>query len=226
MDVGKEIHPSHISMYVELPPEPGEDQGWLIQVYEAWLDKVPYNEQVKVVNELMRYFNPTRFHWDSTRSELEDRAMSKQARPVKFKKNLKASMATLLEKRVINSWYHKTGQGEGAGPGVIFLGHTESRQMRSMKQMHKDFTASETEDGHGDAFVSNMIAVWGCETGPRMKSIGNMQDVWSAQAKSGRKGKNIYCNHEFETHVVPDPLKLRPDVKYRKCRHCGQKETM
>jgi hypothetical protein len=71
-----------------------------------------------------------------------------------------------------------------------------------------------------------MIAVWGCETGPRMKSIGNMQDVWSAQAKSGRKGKNIYCNHEFETHVVPDPLKLRPDVKYRKCRHCGQKETM
>ena len=127
MDVGKEIHPSHVSMFVELPPEAGEDQGWLIQVYEAWLEHMAYNEQVKIVNELMRYFNPTRFHWDSTRSELEDRGVNKQARGVKFKKNTKASMATLLEKRVMNSWYHKTGESEGAGPGIIFLGEKDSR---------------------------------------------------------------------------------------------------
>jgi hypothetical protein len=195
-----------------------------VQIYEAWLDKMPYNEQVKVVNELMRYFNPTRFHWDSTRSELEDRGLSKQARPVKFKKNLKASMATLLEKRVMNTWYHK--QGEPAGPGILFLGPSNSRQIRSMKQMRKDFTASENEDGHGDAFISNMIAVWACEAGPRMQPLGNLQEIWAAASRAGTRRKDIFCRHEFEVITIPDPLKLRPDVKYRKCRYCGLREAL
>jgi len=64
-----------------------------------------------------------------------------------------------------------------------------------MKQMHKDFTASENEDGHGDAFVSNMLAVWSCESGPRMKSVGHMQDVFAAQAGAAHLCNTCYTMH-------------------------------
>jgi len=123
MDVGKEIHPSHVSMFIEMPPEAGQEMGWLIQVYEAWLDHMAYNKQVEVVNELMRYFNPTRFHWDSTRSELEDRALSRQARPFKFKKNVKASMATQLEKAGYEQLVLEDRRQRGGGAWHHLSGH-------------------------------------------------------------------------------------------------------
>ncbi|KKL11568.1 hypothetical protein LCGC14_2544520, partial [marine sediment metagenome] len=118
MDVGKEVHPSHVVFYVEMPPEPGEgDMGWLLQIYEEWLDGMKYNEQVVMLNELIRYFDPTRFYFDSTRSELEDRGLTKRATGIKFKRSNKASMSTLLEKRINNSWYHYSGSGEDAAAG-------------------------------------------------------------------------------------------------------------
>jgi len=72
MDVGKAVHPSHLVFFIENP------EGWLIQAYEKWLDGADYNEQVRIINRLIEYFNPVRFYFDSTRSELEDRNLSKR----------------------------------------------------------------------------------------------------------------------------------------------------
>ena len=227
MDVGKEIHPSHITMFIEMPPEPGQDQGWLVQVYEKWLDGMNYNDQVALVNEVMRYFNPTRFHFDSTRSELDDRGLTKRASGVKFKKNLKASMATGLEKRVVNSWM--TAKGDPlAGPGIVLFGPENSRQIRSLKQMRKDFTATENEDGHGDCFISTMLAVWSCDTGPRWHALGDVQSIFGGRAGQRRGGRDIFCEHEYVEFTLDDPLGpgVRPSQRWRKCRHCGTREQL
>ncbi len=223
MDVGKQVHPSHVSIFVEVPPEKGQDQGWLVQIYEEWLDHMNYNEQVELLNNLIRYFDPIRFYFDNTRSELEDRGLTKRATGFKFKKNVKGSMATLLEKRINNTFYHSTGEGEdpAAGPGIVLYGPEDTRQVRSMKQMHKDLTASENEDGHADAFISTMLAVYGCESGPRIANLGSAQDIFGGQRVGGNKLHRLSCKGDMETFSIPDPLGLRPDTKKQKCRDCG-----
>lgn len=228
MDVGKEVHPSHVSFYVELPPEQGEEQGWLVQIHEEWLDHMNYNEQVEAINNLIRYFNPVRFYFDNTRSELEDRGLTKRATGFKFKKNIKSSMATLLEKRINNTFYHHSGEGDdpAAGPGIVMYGPEDSRQVRSLKQVHKDLTASENEDGHGDAFISNMLAVYACESGPRIRDLGSAQDIFGGQRAGSGKMHPLDCEPDWEIFNIPDPLGLKPDSKKRKCRNCGHWEDV
>ncbi len=229
MDVGKEVHPSHISMFVELPPEKGEDQGGLVQIHEQWLDHMNYNEQVETINALINYYDPIRFYFDNTRSELEDRGLTKRATGFKFKKGIKASMATLLEKRINNTFYHSTGKGDdpAAGPAIVLYGPANTRQVRSLKQMHKDLTASENEDGHADAFISNMLAVYACESGPRITNLGSAQDIFGGQRTGGGKMHNLDCRgNDWDKFEIPDPLQLRPPTKIRKCRDCGFTENV
>ncbi|KKN49315.1 hypothetical protein LCGC14_0644140 [marine sediment metagenome] len=228
MDVGKEVHPSHVVFHVEMPPEPGEgDMGWLLQIYEEWLDGMKYNEQVTMLNELIRYFNPVRFYFDSTRSELEDRGLTKRATGIKFARANKASMATLLQKRITNSWYHYSGEGAdpSAGPGIIMYGPEDSRQVRSLKQVKKDLSASENEDGHGDAFFSNALAVYALESGPRITNLGSAQDIFGGR-RTGGGMHMLDCTPEFKTYEVPDPLGLAPPKKFRKCENCGFTEDV
>ena len=223
MDVGKEVHPSHVVFYVEMPPEKGEgDMGWLLQIYEQWLDGMNYNEQVVLINELIRYFDPTRFYFDSTRSELEDRGLTKRATGLKFQRSIKGSMATLLEKRINNSFYHWSGQGEdpAAGPGIIMFGVPDSRQVRSLKQVKKDLSASENEDGHGDAFWSNALAVYACESGPRIVNLGSAQDIFGGW-RSGGKMHMLDCTPDWKVYEIPAPMGLGPPTKRRKCENCG-----
>ena len=226
MDVGKEVHPSHVVFYVEVPPEKGQDQGWLIQIYEEWLDGMKYNEQVEVINTLVHYFDPIRFYFDNTRSELEDRGLTKRARGLKFKRAMKGSMSTLLEKRINNSWYHNSGSGEdaAAGPGVIMYGVPDTRQVRSLKQVRKDLSASENEAGHGDAFWSNALAVYACESGPKITDLGSAQDIFGGQRR-GIKMHSLDCTPDWKIYEIPAPLGINPPVKKRKCENCGHWEN-
>ena len=227
MDVGKEVHPSHIVFYVELPPETGEDMGWLLQIYEEWLTGMKYNDQVTLLNELIRYFDPVRFYFDSTRSELEDRGLTQRATGHKFTRSTKGSMSTLLEKRINNSWYHNSGSGEdaAAGPGIIMFGPADSQQVRSLKQVHKDLSASENEDGHGDAFFSNALAVYALESGPRITNLGSAQDIFGGHRR-GSKMHMLDCTPDWKVYEIPNPLGLGPSVKKRKCENCGHWEDL
>ena len=228
MDVGKEVHPSHVVFYVEVPPESDEgDTGWLLQIYEQWLTGMKYNDQVTLLNELIRYFDPIRFYFDATRSELEDRGLTARATGIKFARANKASMATLFEKRIVNSWYHYKGDGEdaAAGTGIIMYGPEDSRQVRSLKQVKKDLTASENEDGHGDAFWSNALAVYACESGPRITNLGSAQDIFGGRRTSGQMHM-LDCVPDWKTYEIPDPLGINPPVRKRKCENCGHWEDL
>ena len=135
------------------------------------------------------------------------------------------SMATLLESRVNNS-YNISVLGQDTGPGIIFFGPKDSRQIRSMLQVNKELEASESRDGHGDGFWSNALAVYARDQGPRMTNLGNVQEIFSRPAPLNDgllfapRRLSFSCPHEFERLELADRLRIRPtQIKYR-CRFC------
>jgi hypothetical protein len=210
MDVGKEVHPSHISFFVQ------SENDWLIQIVSMWLEKENYNDQVKTLNRLIAVLNPVRFHFDNTRSELEDRNLNKRARGVHFAANIKSSMATMMERRVIATYDTYVKGDKEAGPGVIFL--NDERQQRSLLQVNKQLKASESHEGHGDAFFSNAMAIYSCDMGPRIINLG---DTAGITGRAGGRMLPINCPHEFEEITVPGILASQPPTIVKKCRNCG-----
>ncbi|MGD0765429.1 MAG: hypothetical protein ABR978_03915 [Dehalococcoidia bacterium] len=85
MDVGKDVHPSHISVFVQVP------DGTLLQGFQMFLDHLDYRAQVKIINRVIEHFYNTRFYYDSTRAELDDRGLSSKAAGNRFTKRLKAN---------------------------------------------------------------------------------------------------------------------------------------
>ena len=106
MDVGKDVHPSSISVFVRV------HDGTLVQVFQQFLDHLDYRAQVKIVNWVIEHFDVTRFLYDSSRAELDDRGLSHRAHGKRFTKRLKANIALLLEPRVYAS---------PEEPGIILL---------------------------------------------------------------------------------------------------------
>jgi len=134
-------------------------------------------------------------------------------------------MATLLESRVNNS-YNISVLGQDTGPGIIFFGPKDSRQIRSMLQVNKELEASESRDGHGDGFWSVALAVYARDQGPRMTNLGNIQEIFSRPAPLNDgllfapRALSFSCPHEFERLELADRLGIRPtQIKYR-CRFC------
>jgi len=163
MDVGKEVHPSHISIAAMMP------DGTLMQVFEEWLTHMDFRAQAIRVNMVIAHFDVARFFYDSTRAELDDRALTKRAQGKKFKKSIKVTMSTMFEKRV----YAEPGE-----PGIILLGPKDSRQVRQICAVKKDLSAYESEDGHGDSFWSNALLVFAADVGPSFVDLGDAGDLF------------------------------------------------
>ena len=163
MDVGKEVHPSHVTLFAQMP------DGTLMQIWEEWLDHMDYRAQALRVNQLIEHFDVARFFYDSTRSELDDRALNRRAQGKKFKKPLKAQMAVMFEKRV----YSQPGE-----PGIILLGKEDSRQVRQICAVKKDLSAYESEDGHGDSFWSISLAIYAADAGPSFVDMGDAGQIF------------------------------------------------
>ena len=157
VDVGKLVHPSHISIFLEMP------SGTLIQLFQRFLDGTNYPQQVKILNALAEKFGLSRGYYDSTRNELDDRGLSRRWRGRVFTAKLKADAAVALEKRVF---------AEEDERGIILLG--DDRQLKSIVMVRKDLKSDEGPDGHGDAFWSNALAVKAAEDGPAMVDIGGV----------------------------------------------------
>jgi hypothetical protein len=168
MDVGKEVHPSHITIHAMMP------DGTLMQIFEEWLSHMDFRAQAIRVNQIIEHFDVARFFYDSTRAELDDRALSKRAQGKKFKKGIKVTMATMFEKRV----YSQPGE-----PGLILLGPENSRQVRQICAVKKDLSAYESEDGHGDSFWSNSLAIYAADTGPSFVDLGDVNDMFSRRLR-------------------------------------------
>ena len=160
MDVGRDVHPSHISVFVQVP------DGTLIQVFHTFLDHLDYRAQVKVINRVIEQFDVTRFYYDSTRAELEDRGLSSRAKGHRFTKRLKANMALLLERRIY------AGPEE---PGIVLL--KDDRMLKQLCAVTNDLESHEVDGGHGDAFWSVALAVKAAEDGPSFTVLGDWNEM-------------------------------------------------
>ena len=159
-DVGKQVHPSHVVIFLEL------ENGTLVQIYEEFLDHMRYNTQVHRLNEIARVFGLSRGYFDSTYNVLEDRGLSTAWRGRKFTRQLKGDMATLFEKRMAASPDEK---------GIILL--NDVRQIKQITMVDKQLKAATTVDGHGDAFWSCGLAIKAADDGPGIINIGSPMTI-------------------------------------------------
>jgi hypothetical protein len=164
MDIGKEVHPTHIAISVQAP------DGTLVQVYQRFVDHMKYGQQAKLVNRLMEHFNVSRFYYDSTRAELDERGLSRRAYGRKFTKQRKPQLALLLERRIF------------AGPdeaGLVLL--PDPRQVSQICAVNPQLKSLETSEGHGDSFWSNALMVQAAEDGPAMTVLGDVNEIFGGQ---------------------------------------------
>ena len=162
VDVGKLVHPSHVVIFVQLP------NGTLVQVYEAFLDHMKYNTQVRVLNKLAKIFKISRGYYDATFNALDDRGLDRAWRGKVFTRGLKHSMATLFEKRVF---------ALGDEPGIVLI--NDPRQLKQITVVDKQLKAATSVDGHGDAFWSIGLALQAAEDGPGITDIGSFTGRFS-----------------------------------------------
>ena len=140
--------------------------GWQLDLRrDGWNIGTP---QV-VVNRIIEHFGVWKFFYDSTRAELDDRYLSKHAIGKKSGKNVKAHMPLLLERRFA---------AEPDEPSIVLLGAKDSRQVRQISAVKRDLSAYESEDGHGDSFWSNALAVWAAEQGPTFVDLGDASQLF------------------------------------------------
>ena len=156
MDVGKEVHPTHIVFTLELP------SGTLITLYQTFMDHLSYPEQVKTVNHLTKVFGLTRGYYDATFNVLDDRGLNQRWIGRVFTRKLKGDLATGLEKRVF---------AEADRPGIVLL--NDRRFLDQITMVRKNLTAVETPDGHADSFWSLALACRAADDGPSFLDMGS-----------------------------------------------------
>ncbi|KKL89629.1 hypothetical protein LCGC14_1912760, partial [marine sediment metagenome] len=157
MDVGKEVHPTHIVFTLELP------SGTLITLYQTFMDHLSYPEQVKTVNRLTEVFGLTRSYYDATFNVLDDRGLNQRWIGRVFTRKLKGDLATGLEKRVF---------ADADQPGIVLL--NDRRFLDQITMVKKDLKAVETPDGHADSFWSTALAVRAADDGPSFLDMGSV----------------------------------------------------
>ena len=155
-DVGKLVHPSHVTIFLELP------DGTLVQLFQEFLDHLKYNLQVKRLNALAKIFKLNRGYFDATYNVLDDRGLSPVWRGKGFTRQLKGNMATLFAKRVY---------AVDDDPSIVLL--RNERQLNQVTIVDKTLRAATTVEGHGDAFWSIGLALQATEDGPGIIDIGH-----------------------------------------------------
>ena len=167
VDVGKLVHPTHVSVLLELP------NGTLVQVYSRFLDRVKYNEQVNVLNRIAECFKLSKGYFDDTFNALDDRGLDPVWRGRTFTRKRKADMATGFSKRVF------AGPKD---PGIILL--NDLRQLNQVTVVDKELKAATTVEGHGDAFWSNGLAIKAADDGPTLTTIGVLSTLKPARIRA------------------------------------------
>lgn len=155
-DIGKKRHPAHFSIFerqyhfIAAPTDDLEDEEFYTyrQLASIWFDKMDYNDQVAEIKELIELFEIDVVRYDNTRGELdvlaERKELPPEMKPVTFTRKSKHAMATALDSAVTAKRIEMIN---------------ETRQTEQILSVNSDMQAMETEQGHGDAFWSNGLAL-------------------------------------------------------------------
>lgn len=160
VDVGRDVHPTHVTVLVELPDRT------LMQVFEMFLDHLPYSLQVAALNKVAKHFNLSRGYYDQTNNVLEDRSLDRRWKGKVFTKKMKGDAAVGLEKKVF---------AQINDPGVILLNH--ERFLNQICAVNKEFKAPETPEGHGDSFWSLALGIKAADDGPTFLDVGDTNSM-------------------------------------------------
>lgn len=166
VDVGKNAHPSHISVGIVVPG------GDIVQIYEQFLDGEDYNKQAKQINRIMKHFNVKRLYFDNTRNEMDDRFLSKRAIGKSMSNRWRGQISTSLEARIY---------ADENEPGLVLLANP--RQTKQMLAVDKQLKSIETAEGHGDSFWSVSMMCQAAEDGPTMQLLGDGQGMVSGRVQ-------------------------------------------
>ena len=157
MDIGKKGNPSHLSAFAitkEEHPEAEKEEDKmkevLVQVSQRFLDGWEYTRQVEFVKATIEYFNIQRMYYDNTRGELEERSLPRKCIPIvlsnvtgrktKSKMELAVNFSKLVEQHRIK---------------LI----DDDRFIAQITCVTNDLHAPNTTAGHGDSFISCMLAI-------------------------------------------------------------------
>lgn len=187
VDIGREAHPTHISVLAEI------EGGHLVQVYERFLDRVDYNTQVRLINQLVEHFKINRVYYDATRGELADRGLSRVVHGVKFSRSKNVALAQTFERYV-------TGNPDMDEPRLLLIGPTTSRQINSILRVNRELKATTAQGDHGDAFWSNALAVQAAEDGPGVFVIGDAGALFFNQHQRRWGGNPLGGPRWFRPH--------------------------
>lgn len=139
-DLGKKRHPSHLALFKVV-------SGTMIQIHDKWMDNWDYVDQVEYIKHCIADFRVDTLNYDATRGELEtlqeEGKLPIELQPIIFKRTTKFALAAAFERRVKN----KT---------IQLLNN--SRTINQILIVNNDLQAIETPQGHGDSFMSIMMA--------------------------------------------------------------------
>lgn len=142
LDIGKKRHPSHISILAE------DRRGKLVQISSIWLDGRDYTEQLEICKWLVENYPIQSFRYDDTRAEFEGFAergeLPAQMEGITFTLKKKFEMAATFEKELKKE-------------NMLLI--NDERQKRQILNVDNDLKSMGTDEGHGDAFWSNALAV-------------------------------------------------------------------
>jgi hypothetical protein len=209
-DVGKRGNPSHCSIF-GIKNEPGkvDDAGnyvsSLIMVHQKFLDNWDYTRQVEYLTEAVEYFGIEKLYYDNTRGELEERSLPRQCIPVilsnrtgpraKGKVELATNFAKLVEQQRIK---------------II----DEDRFISQITCVTGDLQAPNTPRGHGDSFISIMLAVsvyydyYASDRHMGTTTIGNVQDMVGFSEKE----------------TLTNTMVTKRDISNERCKICGSRD--
>ena len=148
-DVGKKGNPSHCSIFAITQPEVAEET--LVQIHQKFLDGWDYIKQIEYIHSCIEYFGISKMYYDATRSELDERGLPRrQCIPVilsahdgpraKSKMKMAVNLAKLVEMKRIRLL-------------------DDDRFISQITSVTNDLQAPNTPMGHGDSFISVMLAV-------------------------------------------------------------------
>ena len=148
-DVGRRGNPSHCSIFaIETRGEPTVDS--ITMIHQKFLDNWEYTKQVTYLEAAVNYFNIQRLYYDATRGELEERSLPRACVPIilsnrtgsraKGKLELATNFAKLVEQKRIKLL-------------------DDDRFIGQITCVSGNLEAPDTPKGHGDSFISIMLAV-------------------------------------------------------------------
>jgi len=226
MDIGKKSNPSHISIFaIDEDSSRLDNNGIplevLIMIGQRFLDNWDYTKQVEYLNACIEYFNIQRGYLDNTRGEMEERKLPRQIIPItlslrdgpkaKGKVKLATQFSILVEQNRIKLL-------------------NNDRFISQILCVTNSLEAPNTPSGHGDSFISVMLAVgvyFDFYAKDRKKGttfIGNMQDLVNLEKTFASRVPTI------RTNTVADRLckvcgysqfEILPDGTRKVCQRCG-----